>query len=43
MDNAMDYTARETQEKFDVSRFKRTPQPPDIPDIAPPGFFFSVG
>jgi transposase len=43
MDNAMDYTARETQEKLDVSRFRRTPQPPYSPDIAPSDFFFSVG
>jgi hypothetical protein len=27
------------QEKLDVSRFKRTPQPPYYPDIAPSGFF----
>jgi hypothetical protein len=34
MDNA-----RATQEKLDVSRFKRPPQPPYSQDIAPSGFF----
>jgi transposase len=29
-----------TQEKLDVSRFRRTPQPPYSPDIAPSDFFF---
>jgi hypothetical protein len=32
-----------TQEKLDVSRFKRTQQPLYSPDIAPSDFFFSVG
>jgi hypothetical protein len=32
-----------TQEKLDVSRFKRTPEPPYSPDIAPSDFFFSAG
>jgi hypothetical protein len=41
MDNARVHTA--TQEKLDVSRSKRTPQPPYTPDIAPSDFFFSVG
>jgi hypothetical protein len=35
MDNARVHTARATQEKLDVFRFKRTPQPPCSPDIAP--------
>jgi hypothetical protein len=43
MDNARVHTARATQEKLDVSRFKRTPQPPHHPDIALSDFFFSVG
>jgi hypothetical protein len=34
MDNARVHTARETQEKLDISRFKCTPQPPYSPDIA---------
>jgi hypothetical protein len=28
---------------LDVSRFKRTPEPPYSPDIAPSDFFFSAG
>jgi histone-lysine N-methyltransferase SETMAR len=43
MDNAKVHTARTTQEKLDVSRFKRTPQPPYSPNIALSDFFFSVG
>jgi hypothetical protein len=43
MDNARVHMARATQEKLDVSRFKRTLQPPYGPDIAPSDFFFSVG
>jgi hypothetical protein len=43
MNNAKVHTARVTQVKSDVSGFKRTPQPPYSPDIAPSGFFFSVG
>jgi hypothetical protein len=43
MDNAGVHTARATQEKLDVSRFKRTPQPPYNPGIAPSDVFFSVG
>jgi hypothetical protein len=39
MDNARVHTARATQEKLDISRFKRTPQPPDSPDIAPADVF----
>jgi hypothetical protein len=39
MGNARVRTARATQEKLDVSRFKRTPQPPYSPDIAPSDFF----
>jgi transposase len=35
MDNARVHTTRETQEKLDASRFKRTPQPPHSLDIAP--------
>jgi hypothetical protein len=42
LDNGRVHTAKTTQEKFDVSRFKRTPQPPHRPDIAPSDFFFSV-
>jgi hypothetical protein len=42
IDNARVHTARETQEKLDVSRFKRTPQPSYNPDIAPFDFFFSA-
>jgi hypothetical protein len=42
-DNARVHTARETQEKLDVSRFKCTPQPPHSQDFAPSDFFFSVG
>jgi hypothetical protein len=41
IDNARVYTARATQEKLDVSRFKRTPQPPHSPDIAPSELFLS--
>jgi hypothetical protein len=43
MGNARVHTARATQEKLDVSRFKHTPQPPYRTDLAPSGFFFSVG
>jgi histone-lysine N-methyltransferase SETMAR len=43
MDNARVYRARAIQEKLNVSRFNRTPQPPYRPDIAPSDFFFSVG
>jgi transposase len=43
VDNARVYTARAAQEKLDVSRFKRTPQPPYSPDIAPSDFLFSAG
>jgi hypothetical protein len=39
MDNIMVHTARATQEKLDVSRFKRTPQPPYGPDISPSYFY----
>jgi transposase len=39
INNAKVHTAKETQEKLDVSRFKRTPQPLYSPDIAPSGFF----
>jgi transposase len=42
MDNARVHTARATQEKLDVSRFKRTPQPPYSPDIAPSDFSFRL-
>jgi hypothetical protein len=31
--------ARATQGKLDVSRFKRKPQPPYSPDVAPSDFF----
>jgi hypothetical protein len=41
--NARVHTAKATQEKLDVSRFKSTPQRPYSPDIAPFDFFFSVG
>jgi hypothetical protein len=37
MDNVRIHTGRETQEKLDVSRFKRTPQ--HTPDIALSDFF----
>jgi hypothetical protein len=43
MDNARVHTARATQEKLDVSRFKRTLQPPINPDIPSKDFFFSAG
>jgi transposase len=43
MDNARVHTAKETQKKLDISRFKRTPQPPYSPDIASSDFFSSVG
>jgi hypothetical protein len=43
MDNARVHMASATREKLDVSRFKRTPQPPHSLDIAPSDFFFSVG
>jgi hypothetical protein len=39
MDNTRVDTARETQEKLDVSRFKRTARPPYRPDIEPSDFF----
>jgi hypothetical protein len=42
MDNARAHTGRGTQEKLDVSRFKRTPQPPHSPDIAPSDFSFRL-
>jgi hypothetical protein len=38
MDNARIHTARATQEKLDLSRFKRTPQPQHSPDIVPSSF-----
>jgi hypothetical protein len=38
-DNTRVHMARTTQEKLDLSRFKRTPQPPDSLDIAPSDFF----
>jgi hypothetical protein len=38
-DNARVHTARATQERLDVSRFKRTPQLPYSPGIAPSDFF----
>jgi hypothetical protein len=43
LDNARVHMARATQKRFDVSRFKRTSQPPYSPDIAPSDFFFLVG
>jgi hypothetical protein len=43
MDNARVHTARATQEKLDVSRFKRTPPTPYRPDIAPSDFSFRLG
>jgi hypothetical protein len=43
MDNARVHTAGATQEKLDVSQFKRTPQPSHSPDIAPSDFFVLVG
>jgi hypothetical protein len=43
MDNAKVHTARATQDKLNVSRFKRTPQQLYSPDIAPADFFFAVG
>jgi hypothetical protein len=42
LDNVRVHTARATQEKLDVSPFKRTPQPPSSLDVAPSDFF-SVG
>jgi hypothetical protein len=39
MYNARIHTARETQGKLDISRFKRTPQPPHHSDIAPSDSF----
>jgi histone-lysine N-methyltransferase SETMAR len=42
MDNARIHMTRATQEKLDVSRSKRTPQPPYSPNIASSDFF-SVG
>jgi hypothetical protein len=41
--NARVHTARESQEKLDVSRFKDTPQPSYSLHTAPSEFFFSVG
>jgi hypothetical protein len=38
-DNARVHTARATQEKYDVSRFKSTPQPPHSPEFALSDFF----
>jgi hypothetical protein len=35
MDNARFHIAKGTQEKLDVSRFRRTPQPPYNPHITP--------
>jgi histone-lysine N-methyltransferase SETMAR len=43
MNNGKAHAANVTQAKLDVSPFKRTPQPPYSPDIAPSDFFFSVG
>jgi hypothetical protein len=43
MDNGRFHTARVTQDKLDVSRFKRTLKPPYNPDIAPSEFFYSIG
>jgi transposase len=43
MGNARVHTAGATEEKLDVSRFKRTQQPPYMPDIASSDLFFSVG
>jgi hypothetical protein len=43
IDNARVHSARVTQETLDVSRTKRTTQPPYSQDIAPSDFFFSVG
>jgi hypothetical protein len=40
--NAMVYSASETQENLDISRFKRTRQPAHIPDIGRSDFC-SVG
>jgi hypothetical protein len=42
IDNARVHTARATQEKLDVSRFKRTPQPPYSPDITSSDFSFQL-
>jgi hypothetical protein len=39
IDNARLHAARATQEKLDVFRFKRMPQPPDSPDIALSNFY----
>jgi hypothetical protein len=39
MDNARVHTARVTQDKLDVSRFKRIPQPLYSQDIASSNFF----
>jgi hypothetical protein len=39
MDNARVCTERATKEKLDISRVKRTQQPPYSPDIAPSDFF----
>jgi hypothetical protein len=39
MYNAKVHTARVTQEKLDVFRSKRTPQPPYNPNIAPSDVF----
>jgi hypothetical protein len=43
MDNARVHAARATQEKLNVSRFKRMQQPPYSPDIASSDFLFSLG
>jgi hypothetical protein len=42
VDNERVPMARATQEKLDVSRFKRTAQPPPRPDIAPSDFSFRL-
>jgi hypothetical protein len=42
VDNGPVHMARATQEKLDVSRFKRSPQPYSS-DIAPSDSFFSIG
>jgi hypothetical protein len=42
MNNARVHTARVTQEKLDVSRFRRRQQPPYSHDITLSDFFFSV-
>jgi hypothetical protein len=42
MDNTRVHPARATQEKLDVFRFKRMPQPLYRPDIAPSNFSFRL-